>query len=116
MQGPTQIKVTWEQPSKESHNGGLQGYKIYYWVVADKNGPEKMQSVTKAETKVVLDQLESYTTYEIQVLCFNAAGDGPRSRPPLRARTDQTGMSIRFSLVVTPPDQTSKVALANSRS
>ncbi|XP_077980255.1 protein sidekick-2-like [Glandiceps talaboti] len=102
VQGPTQIKVMWEQPSEESQNGGLQGYKIYYWVFGDNNGLEKMQSVTKAETKeVMLDRLDSYTTYEMQVLCFNAAGDGPRSTPPLRARTDQTVPGAPGALVFT---------------
>ncbi|XP_070580081.1 protein sidekick-2-like isoform X2 [Ptychodera flava] len=100
--GPTQIKVTWQQPPEDTQNGGFQGCKVYYVKAGEQGGQEMMRSVTSSTaTELVLDRLESYTTYEIQVLCFNAAGDGPRSVPPQRARTEQTYPEAPGPLVFT---------------
>ncbi|XP_077862227.1 protein sidekick-2-like, partial [Saccoglossus kowalevskii] len=92
--GPTQIRVTWKEPPENTQNGGLQGYKIFYWKVSDEgdnidNEHQMMRPVGVELTEVLLDQLVSYTNYKIQVLGFNAAGDGPKSAV-IRVRTDQT--------------------------
>ncbi|KAG8231172.1 hypothetical protein J437_LFUL007932 [Ladona fulva] len=42
---------------------------------------EELEVVPASQTSHVLAFLDKYTTYRIQVLAFNPAGDGPRSVP-----------------------------------
>ncbi|OTF78855.1 hypothetical protein BLA29_011934, partial [Euroglyphus maynei] len=37
----------------------------------------------------IMDGLEPYTTYDVTVLCFTSAGDGPRFEPPPVVTTEQ---------------------------
>ncbi|XP_027197018.2 sidekick cell adhesion molecule [Dermatophagoides pteronyssinus] len=37
----------------------------------------------------IMDGLEPYTTYDVSVLCFTSAGDGPRFEPPPIVTTEQ---------------------------
>ncbi|XP_045475699.1 protein sidekick [Harmonia axyridis] len=83
----TEVKLRWKAPQQQMQNGELLGYKIFYLVTFS---PQKFENGTKfeEETEVVpasttshsLVFLDKYTEYRIQVLAFNPAGDGPRSK------------------------------------
>ncbi|KAK9504659.1 hypothetical protein O3M35_010943 [Rhynocoris fuscipes] len=92
---PTEIKVSWTPPQSNMQNGDLLGYKIFYLMT---DSPQELSPEEKIEeeTEVVpasynshsLVFLDKYTTYKIQILAFNPAGDGPRS-DPVTVRTFQ---------------------------
>ncbi|NWV56107.1 SDK2 protein, partial [Daphoenositta chrysoptera] len=100
----TQLDVTWEPPPVESQNGDLQGYKIHFWEEQRQNESARVRTLFLPETGVKLKNLTGYTSYWVSVAAFNAAGDGPRSRP-VKARTQQAAPSapgsIRFSELTT---------------
>lgn len=85
---PTEIKLTWVPPQSSSQNGDLLGYKIFYLMVEspqelgpDEKIEEETEVVPATYTSHSLVFLDKYTTYRIQILAFNPAGDGPRSAP-----------------------------------
>ncbi|XP_073972084.1 sidekick cell adhesion molecule isoform X2 [Rhodnius prolixus] len=104
---PTEIKVSWTPPQSSMQNGDLLGYKIFYLMT---DSPQELSPEEKVEeeTEVVpasytshsLVFLDKFTTYKIQILAFNPAGDGPRSAP-VTVRTFQglpgPPRSLRFS-------------------
>ncbi|UYV77069.1 SDK2 [Cordylochernes scorpioides] len=73
--GPTEIRVSWQPPPVSQQNGDVMGYKVFYWG----NGSEEMEALPASTTSFLLSDLIPWTTYSMQVLAFNAAGDGPRS-------------------------------------
>ncbi|XP_015923362.1 protein sidekick isoform X2 [Parasteatoda tepidariorum] len=76
----TELKVSWKPPPPSLQNGDLLGYKIFY-EPANNEGFEEMEAVPPATVSYVLLDLKKYTEYNIQILAFNPAGDGPRSPP-----------------------------------
>ena len=88
----TQIKVWWQPPPRSSWNGELQGYKIFYWPEGKQK--EALQEKTVAGAMVnetVLSGLLMYTEYCMVILAFNAAGNGPNTTTPIKARTEEGG-------------------------
>ncbi|XP_032667405.1 protein sidekick isoform X2 [Odontomachus brunneus] len=89
----TEVHLRWKPPQANMQNGGLLGYKIFYLVT---DSPQQLEKKQEEEIEVVpasclahsLVFLDKYTEYRIQVLAFNPAGDGPRSRP-ITVRTKQ---------------------------
>ncbi|CAB3242123.1 unnamed protein product [Arctia plantaginis] len=83
---PTEVTLAWTPPTTQQQNGDLLGYKIFYLVTDSPEEPEPGRRIEE-EIEVVpataiahsLVFLDKYTQYRIQVLAFNAAGDGPRS-------------------------------------
>lgn len=65
--------------------------QIYYWESDVQNDTEKVKVLFLPETTVRLKNLTSHTRYLVCISAFNAAGDGPRSRPST-GRTHQAGM------------------------
>ncbi|KFM81271.1 Protein sidekick, partial [Stegodyphus mimosarum] len=76
----TELKVSWKPPPPALQNGDLLGYKIFY-EPRSSDGIEEMEAVPPATVSYVLLDLKKYTEYNIQILAFNPAGDGPRSSP-----------------------------------
>ncbi|CAH1794891.1 unnamed protein product [Owenia fusiformis] len=74
----TEISVNWSPPAKETWNGDLLGYKVYYWVENSRE-TERVHIVSADVSDTILDNLSIFTTYRISVLAFNPAGDGPNS-------------------------------------
>lgn len=85
---PTKIVVRWNPiPDKFYVHGILRGYKVLYKAIATAN--EKLEE--ELETSVVtvgssilfavLENLDAYTRYEIEVLAFTIKGDGVKSKP-----------------------------------
>nr|XP_045601913.1 protein sidekick-like isoform X1 [Procambarus clarkii] len=84
----TEVKISWEQPEEQDKNGELLGYKIFYRSEKDPEGSEEIEVVGASTTSYELLYLDMYTRYVITILCFNPAGDGPKSEP-VYARTLQ---------------------------
>ncbi|XP_008197673.1 protein sidekick isoform X5 [Tribolium castaneum] len=84
----TEVRLKWKPPQQQQQNGELLGYKIFYLVT---NSPqdfdeghkfeEEIEVIAATMTSHSLVFLDKYTEYRIQILAFNPAGDGPRSRP-----------------------------------
>jgi protein sidekick len=84
----TEVRLKWKPPQQQQQNGELLGYKIFYLVT---NSPQELEEGHKFEEEIEviaatmtshsLVFLDKYTEYRIQILAFNPAGDGPRSRP-----------------------------------
>ncbi|ROT77317.1 hypothetical protein C7M84_004018 [Penaeus vannamei] len=77
----TEIRVTWEPPEEQEQNGELLGYKIFFRSEKDPEGTEEIEVVGAGTTSYELLYLDMYTRYIITILCFNPAGDGPKSDP-----------------------------------
>ena len=76
-QNSTQIKVLWDPPPPETHNGDLSGYKVAYWLKSA--DPSTAQLVIVREKQALLNNLHTYTMYAITVQAYNLAGEGPIS-------------------------------------
>ncbi|CAL4132916.1 unnamed protein product, partial [Meganyctiphanes norvegica] len=85
----TEIKITWEPPDEKLKNGELLGYKIFYRKEDDPEGSEEVEVVGPSSLSHELLYLDMYTMYIINILCFNPAGDGPKSEKPASARTHE---------------------------
>lgn len=91
----TEVKLKWKPPSNGTSNGDLLGYKIFYTIISSPQPfeegykiEEEIEVVPAAYNSHSLVFLDKYTEYQIQVLAFNPAGDGPRTKPVI-ARTLQ---------------------------
>ncbi|XP_050687397.1 protein sidekick-like isoform X4 [Eriocheir sinensis] len=96
----TEIKISWEPPEEEDKNGELLGYKIFYRSDKDPEGSDEIEVVGAATTTYELPYLDMYTQYIITILCFNPAGDGPKSEPVyVRTLEDLPGpvANLKFS-------------------
>lgn len=115
----TEVRLRWKPPQQNMQNGDLLGYKIFYLVTHSPNLPEESEKdkpeeeievVPASFTSHSLVFLDKYTEYRIQILAFNPAGDGPRSKaivvktlqglpgPPTDLKfTDITMNSLRVS-------------------
>ncbi|VVD05228.1 unnamed protein product, partial [Leptidea sinapis] len=92
---PTEVTLTWKPPLLAQQNGDLLGYKIFYLMTEspEEQEPgrrieEEIEVVPASATSHSLVFLDKFTQYRIQVLAFNPAGDGPRSKAVL-VRTHQ---------------------------
>ncbi|XP_022808475.1 receptor-type tyrosine-protein phosphatase F-like [Stylophora pistillata] len=73
------IIASWQLPPKNSRNGIIRGFKLYYKKKGS-SGAGRMQSINNQAThNKVVTGLEKYTEYEFQVLAFTSVGDGPKS-------------------------------------
>ncbi|XP_039276469.1 Down syndrome cell adhesion molecule-like protein Dscam2 [Nilaparvata lugens] len=76
------LRIRWEPPSPEHHNGLLQGYKVVYKLVnPNQDGPydSEVKKTTNLETN--LHNLSKFTNYSIRVLAFTTGGEGILSSP-----------------------------------
>lgn len=79
------IQVSWHPPKPHLRNGLIKGYKVLY-APRPNNRPldndGKAPKTTRLSTvTTVLEQLDKYTNYSIQVLAFTQGGDGKYSEP-----------------------------------
>lgn len=83
----TEVRLNWKPPQQSQQNGDLLGYKIFYFImeasqdIGDHKIEEELEVVPATYTAHSLVFLDKYTKYRIQILAFNPAGDGPRSKP-----------------------------------
>lgn len=78
------IQVSWHPPKPHLRNGLIKGYKVLYVPRPDSRPSDNVLApkTTRLSTvTTVLDHLEKFTNYSIQVLAFTQGGDGKYSRP-----------------------------------
>ncbi|XP_075216136.1 cell adhesion molecule Dscam2-like [Lycorma delicatula] len=76
------LRVRWEPPAPEHHNGILQGYKVIYKHVNPPPGrlaDAEVKKTTNLETN--LHGLSKFANYSIRVLAFTTGGEGIQSAP-----------------------------------
>ncbi|XP_038217931.1 Down syndrome cell adhesion molecule-like protein Dscam2 [Zerene cesonia] len=85
---PGELLVSWLPPSRETHNGALQGYHVKAVPrIAGDSGPNdtqtKMVKVASRNGKqeTLLSGLLKNTRYAVSISAFNSAGNGPFSLP-----------------------------------
>lgn len=83
----TEVRLKWKAPNHAAQNGDLSGYRIFYLVTKSpqpiEDGfklEEEIETVPASYNSHSLVFLDKFTEYQIQILAFNPAGDGPRSR------------------------------------
>ena len=75
------MEVRWSEPSKNTINGQLRGYRVYYYSIKN---PKQVfnRTVNKPnERNVTLTGLRKFTTYKVKVAAFTRVGNGVKSRP-----------------------------------
>ena len=93
----TAIPVAWKPIDPRHIHGVLLGYKIRYQAVAIGQEPAKDQPITEktvmaSTLSVVLNNLEIFTLYRVDVLGYTVMGDGPS------ATTNAGLFTIKFRL------------------
>lgn len=78
----TTIPVTWQPIHPHHIHGVLLGYKIRYQAIAvgqepAENQPIMEQRVDASTLSIVLENLEIFTLYRVDVLGYTIMGDGP---------------------------------------
>lgn len=80
----TTIPVTWQPIDPDRIHGILLGYKVRYQAIAV--GQESIEDqpilelkLTSSTLSAVLEDLEIFTFYRVEVLGYTIAGDGPAS-------------------------------------
>uniref|UniRef100_A0AAQ4R332 Sidekick cell adhesion molecule 1a n=1 Tax=Gasterosteus aculeatus aculeatus TaxID=481459 RepID=A0AAQ4R332_GASAC len=93
----TRILLKWSALPQAQRNGVVLGYKVTY-SEKDSGGPPTVQ-VAEGEGGVtlLLDALQKYSMYVLQVLAYTRMGDGPQSNPVLlRTKEDVPGPPVRM--------------------
>lgn len=74
--------------SQETFNRSF-NFQILYW--REDPSDRQIRTVAASETQTSLQNLTMFTEYSLVILAFNAAGDGPLTKVPLRIRTLEGG-------------------------
>lgn len=88
----TAIEVSWFGPDPQLINGINQGYKIRAFNTMDNTTKEvqvEPSSIPDNLQKAIIPNLEPFTEYLINVLCYTSAGDGPPNDPMIAVKTQQ---------------------------
>ena len=88
----TAIEVSWFGPDPQLINGINQGYKIRAFNTMDNTTKEvqvEPSSIPDNLQKAIIQNLEPFTEYLINVLCYTSAGDGPSNDPMISVKTQQ---------------------------
>lgn len=92
---PTKIEVQWKPIPDEFYvHGILRGYRVLYKAIAtaeetpEEESETNIVTVSSSSLSAVLENLDAYTRYEIEVLAFTIKGDGVKSEP-IRAGISQ---------------------------
>ena len=83
MYSTTKLNLSWSALPEEFHNGDLVGYRFFYFMASqggvDVAGNQRkiIIQVDKFTLSYVIEGLESYSQYEVQLYAFSKYGDGP---------------------------------------
>lgn len=87
------LRISWEPPPRELHNGAITYYKVKYIRADAAPGAAPYEALKgPAELSHTVTGLDKWTPYRIWVLAGTSVGDGPGSSPVL-VRTDEDGTS-----------------------
>lgn len=78
----TAPQVIWSPPDPQQINGINQGYKVEAWYNGEVEKSIRVGPSTgdpRDDQEETFGGLQKYRTYNITVLCYTSAGDGPRS-------------------------------------
>lgn len=81
---PQALRVRWEAPSPGRQHGLLQGYKVFYQLLAGagaQQGSEEVEVKRTTNLETNLHGLAKYANYSVRVAAFTGAGEGVRSQP-----------------------------------
>lgn len=84
------IRVTWFPPPADQWNGVLAGYRVLYAEAEGGSSDGNVASVPADEMSYTVRGLREWTSYNVWVLAYTVAGDGPRS-DVIVVRTDEDG-------------------------
>ena len=73
------ITASWQLPPKDSRNGIITGYKLYYKKKGSSGAGSSKLINSQATHSQEVTGLDKYTEYEFQILAFTSVGDGPKS-------------------------------------
>ncbi|XP_034237501.1 Down syndrome cell adhesion molecule-like protein Dscam2 [Thrips palmi] len=88
---PQALRVRWEAPSPGRQHGLLQGYKVFYQLLAGagaQQGSEEVEVKRTTNLETNLHGLAKYANYSVRVAAFTGAGEGLRS-PPMYCVTEE---------------------------
>jgi len=85
----TSIEAFWQLPLKDSRNGDIIGFKLFYQKSG--SGTSTMLTIQNQEPLAKnVTGLEKYTVYEFKVLAYTSVGNGPNSSS-ISERTKEDG-------------------------
>ena len=86
----TSILASWQLPPVDSRKGDVTGFKLYF----KRKGSDDSSTILFIDGASILTKtvtgLDMFTEYELQVLAFTSAGDGPKSSVKVE-RTKEDG-------------------------
>ncbi|KAG0437323.1 hypothetical protein HPB47_017497 [Ixodes persulcatus] len=95
------LRVSWDPPPREQHNGAITYYKVKYLRSDAPPGGAPYEALKgPADLSHTITGLDKWTEYRVWVLAGTAVGDGPSS-PQVLVRTDEDGTCA-------PPPSTSR--------
>ena len=85
--GPFSVFVKWSPVPTGFVHGVLLGYRVLYRKISEADLEVQDNLMIKTlppnQLQTYLEDLTTYSTYQIQVLAFTSKGDGPPSNPVL---------------------------------
>lgn len=119
------LQVIWSPPDPQQINGINQGYKVEAWFngAVEKSirvGPSTGDP--RDDQEEIFGGLAKYRSYNITVLCYTSAGDGPRSEEltvctkqdipgPVKRMTFENVLDSSLELLWEPPQEPNGIIL-----
>ena len=75
----TSVTASWQLPPKDSRNGIIRGFKLFINRKCDKPDVQFINASNASVYKKTVTGLQGSTGYDLQVLAYTSAGDGPQS-------------------------------------
>nr|XP_058964313.1 protein sidekick-2-like isoform X2 [Pocillopora verrucosa] len=100
--GATSVTLRWEPVPYVGQNGVILGYKIYYRIFGKQNTEKEKELFNGLVYSTSLTGLESFVTYEFQILAYTRIGNGPKSaavRATTRSSSPGPPSRVRFTSV-----------------
>ncbi|XP_054635300.1 protein sidekick-1 isoform X2 [Dunckerocampus dactyliophorus] len=92
----SKILLTWSAVPQAKRNGAILGYKVLYSEKDSEQPPSVLVAEGEGNVSLLLNALQKYTVYLLQVLAYTRMGDGPPSSALLlRTKEDVPGPPVR---------------------
>ncbi|XP_022783215.1 titin-like isoform X2 [Stylophora pistillata] len=97
----TSITASWQLPSGIARNGRIRGFKLFFRKKGSAGSVTTLTINSGATRSRVVTGLDKYTEYELQVLAFTSAGDGPKSSVKVKRTLEDVPSQPPSSVTVT---------------